>query len=160
LTLRRATLTIVAFAGTLGGCRSAAVRPDDSAGPVQVLSVTPTYRSDGGASFAVLIAVANHETQPGRATRVSWRIWLQRRWFAQGEQVLAQPIAAGGATRFELVLPLALRRPPAPADLVPVELSFRGDLTRVIGGSEETLPFARTLTVSAPNIRFSGAEDE
>jgi hypothetical protein len=91
---------------------------------------------------------------------VSWRIWIQRRWFAQGEQVVSQPIAAGGATRMELVLPLALRRAPAPAELVPVELTIRGELTALIGGVEETLGFARTLVVNAPSTRLGGVDED
>ncbi len=151
---------MVALAAAIAGCRGASVKPEEPAGPVQVLSVTPTYKNDGGADFAVLIAVANPDPQPGNATRVSWRIWVQRRLFAEGEQVLSQPIAARVTTQFQLTLPLALRRAPATAELIPVEFSIRGDLTAVIGGAEETFSFARTLWVSAPSSRTSGADED
>jgi hypothetical protein len=144
----------------LAGCRTASVKPDDPAGPVQIRSVTPTYKSDGGADFTVSITFANPDPQPGSATRVTWRIWLQKHRFAEGEQLIAQPIAAGVTTPFQLVLPLALRRAPAAADLVPVEFSIRGDLTAVIGGAERTFPFARTLYVSAPSSRSFGADED
>jgi len=158
--LRRFAQTIAVLAALVGGCRRAPIRGDDAAGPVQVLSISPTYKSDGSADFSVVLAVANPEAQLGSATRVTWRIWLQRHLFAEGKQVLAQPLAARSTTRFELVLPIALRRATSPADLVPVELSIRGDLTAEIGGSEETLPFAQTMRVNAPSNRSSGFEED
>jgi len=156
---RLASPTILALAAALSGCRAAPVRPEP-AQAVQVLSITPVYKSDGGADFAVVMSVADLGGQEGLATRVSWRIWIQRRWFAQGEQVVSQPIAARGATRLELVLPLALRRTPTPAELVPIELTIRGELSALIGGVEETLGFARTLVVQAPSIRLGGADED
>jgi hypothetical protein len=158
--LHRFALTIAVLAALLGGCRRAQIRGDDPVGPVQVLSITPTYRSDGSADFSVLMAVANPEAQPGSATKASWRLWLQRRLFAEGEQVIAQKLTARSTTRFELMIPIALRRAAAPADLVPVELSIRGDLTAEIGGSEKTLPFAQTTRVNAPSNRAAGAEED
>ena len=158
--LRSASLTMIfALAAALGGCRSASIRPD-AGKAVQVLSITPVYKNDGGADFKVLMSLAHPRGQAGIATRVSWRIWIQRRWFAEGEQVVSQPIAAGGTTRLELVLPLALRRAPAPAELVPVELMIRGELTAMIGGVEETLGFARTLVVNAPSTRLGGVDED
>jgi hypothetical protein len=158
--LRSASLTMIfALAAALGGCRSASIRPD-AGKAVQVLSITPVYKNDGGADFKVLMSLADPRGQAGIATRVSWRIWIQRRWFAEGEQVVSQPIAAGGTTRLELVLPLALRRAPAPAELVPVELMIRGELTAMIGGVEETLGFARTLVVNAPSTRLGGVDED
>jgi len=154
-----ASLTILALAAALGGCRGAPIRPDP-AQAVQVLSITPVYKSDGGADFTVLLSVADPSGQAGLTTRVSWRIWIQRRWFSQGELVVSQPIAAGGTTRLELVLPLALRRTPAPAELVPTELTIRGELRALIGGVEETLGFARTLVVNAPSTRLGGTDED
>ena len=158
--MRRFAHTIAVLAALVGGGRRAASRGDDPGGPVHVLSISPTYKSDGSADFNVVLAVANPEAQPGSATKVSWRIWLQRHLFAEGKQVLAQPLAGRSTTRFELVLPIALRRATSSADLLSVELSIRGDLTAEIGGSEETLPFAQTTRVNAPSNRTSGFEED
>ena len=69
----RRQLAILALTAVLFGCQRAPVRPGDPPGPVQVLSVTPVYRSDGGADFTVLMSVENGEPQPGSAKSISWR---------------------------------------------------------------------------------------
>lgn len=154
---RLALLTVLALAAF--SCKGAQLRPEP-AQAVQLLSITPVYKSDGGADFAVVMSVADPRGQAGMVTRVSWRIWIQRRWFAQGEQVVSQLIAGGGATRLEVVLPLALRRTPGPAELVPIEVTIRGELSASIGGVEEALGFARTLVVNAPSNRLGGADED
>ncbi|HME89961.1 MAG TPA: hypothetical protein VKE49_00950 [Myxococcaceae bacterium] len=128
-------------------------------GPIQVLSVRPAYRSDGKAEITLLMSVDNGHAQPGEVKSVRWRLSLRRRRFAEGEQLVNQKLLPQAATRFELVLPIALRKAPAAAELAPVELSILGDLTVVIGGAEQTLPFAKTAVVEAPR-RPHGISDE
>ena len=153
-------LKMAVLAASLMACRTISTGQQAAASPVKVLSITPTYKSDGQADLAVVMEVLNAEAKAGSANRIEWRIWLYRRLFAQGEQLVSQPIGASGSTRLELVLPLALRRAAQAADLVPVELSIRGRLIAVIGGSETELPFAQTLTIRAPPAHSSGAEEE
>ncbi len=144
----------------LSACQHLPPRADHSGGPIEVLSVRPAYRSDGRAEIALLISVDNVQPQPGAAKSVRWRMWLRRHRFAEGEQLVNQLLLPQAATRFELVLPLALRKAPAAADLAPVELSIRGDLTVVIGGTEQTLPFAKTAIVEAPTRPHSGPDED
>lgn len=152
---RRAMLLIV----TLGACAGASRRPDRAGPPIEVLSVVPNYRADGRAEFTLLISVDNAQPLPGMTKSAHWRMWLRNRRFAEGEQRVEQPLAPSGPTRFEMLLPLALRKPPAPADLTPTELTIQGELTVAIGGADRTLPFKRTLTIDAPIDRTGPDED-
>lgn len=143
----------------LFACRRVAAPREDTGGPVQVLSVTPSYGADGKADFTVLMSVRNDRREPASATRVKWRMRLRRRWFAEGEQLVDRPLLPAAATRFELVLPLALRKPPTASDLTAAELSIEGELAVLIGGDEQTLSFAKTLVVDAPAGRAGPDED-
>lgn len=147
------------WALSLLACHRVAPRRDDPRWPIQVLSVTPTYRSDGRADFTVLISVDNVQPEAGRTKSARWRIWLRNLWFAEGEQRVEQPLSPAAITRFELLVPLALRKPAGPADLATAELSIRGELTVVIGGAEQALPFAKTVFVQAPANRTGPDED-
>jgi len=143
----------------LSACQRVSPGADPPGGPIQVLSIKPAYRSDGGAEIALLMSVDNGQPQPGAVKSVVWRIWLRRLLFAEGQQLVNQSLLPQAATTFEVVLPLALRKAPAAADLSSVELSVRGDLTVVIGGAEQTLSFAKTAVVEAPS-RLRGSTGE
>jgi len=152
-------LALILLAG-LSTCQRVPPGEDPPGGPIQVLSIKPAYRSDGRAEITLLMSVDNGQPQSGAVKSVSWRIWLRRLRFAEGQQLVNQSLLPQAATTFELVLPLALRKAPAAADLGSVELSIRGDLTVIIGGAEQTLSFAKTAVVEAPSrLRGSTGED-
>lgn len=153
------TLALLLLAA-LSACQRVPTRTDQPGGPVEVLSIKPAYHGDGRAEITLAVSVDNGQPQPGAAKSVKWRLWLRRRRFAEGEQLVDQVLLPQAATRFDLVLPLALRKAPAPADLGPVELSIQGDLTVVIGGAEQTLPFAKTAVVDGPNRRPGGLDED
>ena len=152
-------LALLLLAGP-SACQRVPPRADQSGGPIQVLTVMPAYRSDGRAEITLLMSVDNGQPQPGAAKSVRWRMWLRRHRFAEGEQLVSQLLLPQAATRFELVLPLALRKAPAAADLGPVEVSIRGDLTMIIGGAEQTLSFAKTAVVEAPSRPRGGLDED
>lgn len=143
----------------LAACARASRRPDGAGPHIELLSVTPNYRADGKAEFTLVISVDNAQPLPGTTKSAHWRMWLRNRRFAEGEQRVEQPLAPSGPTRFEMLLPLALRKAPAAADLTPTELTIQGELTVTIGGADRTLPFRRTLTIDAPIDRTGPDED-
>jgi hypothetical protein len=141
-------------------CRTVRSEKEIAIRPVEVISISPTYKNNGEADLAVAVEVHNPGSSVGRANRIEWRVWLDQKLFAQGEQFIAQPLQASANTRFEVVLPLALRRPAGAGELAPVELSIRGTIAALIAGSEEELPFAHDVTVRAPSNRLPSADEE
>ena len=152
-------LALILLAG-LSTCQRVPPGEDPPGGPIQVLSIKPAYRSDGRAEITLLMSVDNGHPQSGAVKSVSWRIWLRRLRFAEGQQLVNQSLLPQAATTFELVLPLALRKAPAAADLGRVELFIRGDLTVNIGGAEQTLSFAKTALVEAPSRPHGGPDED
>jgi hypothetical protein len=121
------------------------------------------FSDESRGELKLRLELNNEDSAPGSASSIQWEVWLQRHWFAEGEQSLAQPLASSGNTQFEVRLPLAfVRRGIAAAQGAPVEFLVRGVLTAHLGGSDQALGFQRTLTVVAPGapIWIPGTEEE
>lgn len=132
------------------GCRASLPSGGRPREPVEVLAVSIAFTGENRAECKLKLAVQNHEPAGGSATRLSWELWVQRRWFAEGEQSFYQPLLPAGATQFELALPIALRRAPASPGTVEVDAWVRGQLTASFGSSEDQIPFEKMLRAKAP----------
>lgn len=117
---------------------------------MEVLGLAIAFTGENRAECKLKLSVQNQEPADGSATRLSWELWVQRRWFAEGEQTFYQPLLPAGATQFELSLPIALRRTPASPGTVEVDAWVRGQLTATFGSSEDQIPFERMLRARAP----------
>lgn len=144
----RAFLLIPLLAAT--GCRSASATRERPKGPLEVLGVSIAFAGESRVELKLRLSFDNPEHTVGAATALSWEIWVRRRWFAEGEQSIYQPLLPSGTTEFDVALPIALRRAPVLPGTTHVDLFVRGELSSAIGSSEEQTPFQRMLRASAP----------
>ncbi|HME90167.1 MAG TPA: hypothetical protein VKE49_02005 [Myxococcaceae bacterium] len=147
--LRLPTPLIIASL-VLAGCRTSLPSGGRERQPVEVLGAAIAFTGENRAECKLQLAVQNPQTTGGSATRITWELWVQRRWFAEGDQYFYQPLLPAGPTQFELALPIALRRAPASPGTVEVDVWIRGKLTTSLGGSEDQVPFERMLRAKAP----------
>lgn len=129
---------------------------------MQVLDLAAVFAQESRGELRLRLQVNNADVVPGSASAIKWEVYLQRHWFAEGEQSLTQPLAPKGATEFEVRLPIAfVRTGSVSAEGTSVEFLIRGILTAQLQGSEQALSFQRTLRINAPGapIWTPGADE-